>query len=74
MIKLTSRDRSLPCKFLMNPQDTKMFNKIDDETAKLFKNVPFAYNLHSFGTFPSKFKSDKGLRNMFRLTSINHDP
>ena len=70
--KLTSFDTSLPMKFLTPPEKTKMFKGANNLRA--FEVVDFAYNSHTWATDPAKFKTDKGLKKMFRLTSTNTDP
>ena len=70
--KLQSHHVSITIKFEGDPAETKMFHDAGDK-AKLFEQETFAFMSHSWGVDPEKFKSDKGLSEMFTLTSTSHD-
>ena len=51
--KLTSFDISLPMKFTVPTEKTKMFK--DAKNIEQFEKIDFAYNSHTWATDPKKF-------------------
>jgi len=64
---------SLPLKFTSDPHYTKMFGWLNDD-AFYFEEKSLTYNAHTYGIAPSKFDTDKGLKEMFELTSVSYVP
>ena len=69
---LEAENISLNLKFVVDPNETKMFREAS-EKSKLFEEENVTVNFHSYGIAPDKFETDKGLKEMFMLTSISHD-
>ena len=69
---LEAENISLNLKFVVDPKETKMFSEAN-EKSKLFEKENVTVNFHSYGVAPDKFQTDKGLKEMFVLTSISHD-
>ena len=49
-----------------------MFSPLEDD-AHIYEELAITYNHHSWGVSLDKFKTDEGLGNMFRPTSISYD-
>ncbi|CDW75644.1 gamma-glutamyl hydrolase a-like [Stylonychia lemnae] len=64
---------SMSLEFVQDPRHTKMFNWLGEE-AFLFENYNMTYNAHHQGMNPEKFKSDKGLSEIFHHTAISYMP
>lgn len=64
---------SMALEFTEAPGETKMFNWLGNK-AYLFENYNLTYNAHHWGMNPDKFKTDKGLQELFKLTSISYMP
>jgi len=50
-----------------------MFSWLENE-AFLFEDNDLAYNAHTLGASPMKFKSDQGLKNMFEVIAVSNVP
>lgn len=50
-----------------------MFNWFGNEAYKFERNN-YTYNSHTWSINPKKFKTDEGLREMFKVTSISYMP
>ena len=64
---------SLKLKFTKDPRDTKMYGWLQDK-AFAFEDHNMTYNAHNYSIDPEKFKTDKGLREMFDVTAISYLP
>lgn len=62
---------ALPLEFLEDPSDTKMFSSLG-QSAFLFETTAMTTNIHSYAVDPSKFETDKGLKSMFKPTSVSY--
>ena len=69
---LKSHHVSLPVTFVGDPSKTAMFGEASDLT-HLYETEGFAFMSHNHGIEPEKFTTDKGLSEMFTLTSTSHD-
>ena len=67
-----SDDENYKLEYLVSPKETKMFSGLGDD-AKIFEQQSIAYNHHSFGVIPEKFKNDTGLNSIFKPTSLSYD-
>ena len=72
LTKLESHDVSIPIKFEVDPEKTKMFHAAGKD-AKLYEETPSAFMSHTWGIDPKKFETDKGLAKMFTMTSTSYD-
>jgi len=45
-----------------------------DKQAYEFEDNKFAYNAHDIGISPTKFESDKGLKEMFEVVAVSNVP
>jgi len=66
-------DVSLPLDFVVDPAESKLWADLGDDYMK-FEDEPMTFNSHYVGVDPNSFKTDKGLGDMYRLTSISYDP
>jgi gamma-glutamyl hydrolase len=62
---------SLSLKFLKDPKTTKMYQWLGD-SAYLFEDHNITYNSHSFSISPEKFKTDKGIADIFEILSLSY--
>jgi gamma-glutamyl hydrolase len=49
-----------------------MFAPLEND-AHILEQLPITYNHHSFGVSAEKFKTDAGLKKMFKITSTSLD-
>jgi gamma-glutamyl hydrolase len=59
---------SLPIYFTKDPHSTQMFEGLGDKAWELQANN-FTYNSHRYGISQETFKSDKGLKSFWEVTS-----
>jgi gamma-glutamyl hydrolase len=64
---------SMAMEFTVDPRKTKMYSWLGDK-AFLFENYNVTYNAHHWGMNPEKFKTDKGLSQLFYHTAISYMP
>ena len=67
-----SNDDNYPLKFLVPANETKMFEDLGSLNF-LLANFNLTYNHHHDGVTPDKFESDKGLKSIFKPTSVSYD-
>jgi len=64
---------SLELEFTKDPRDTQMFGWFQDQ-AFLFEDHAMTYNSHHWGVDPQMFETDKGLKDIFEVTSVSYLP
>lgn len=68
---ITSKKVSLPLEFVGNPADTKMFGELGDIAYK-YEEDDMLFQYHTYGINPDHFETNEGLKNMYKLTSIQY--